>query len=222
MHLNSKLNEIVSVCENLGLEISVISMKEQYIRTSKNKRYTFEELLWRFKNIEENVIDEKPLSVHTKFKHFYITRKKMLEYKVSDEFIFFAQSLYSIGESEFHSERGLASLKPLIESLGFTNLEFASQRRLIEIFKRVIINMKYNKDILNENFSDIEEVIQLTEHKTRNNLNVSTNKIKLIRFMEILQPNSGVNWNDYTKIELFDIFIQTKNKIVFEENYCIM
>lgn len=222
MHLNSKLIEIVNICNNLGLEISIISMKEHYLRTTDNKRHTFEELIWRFNNIEESVIDEKPLRVNTKFKHFYITRRKLLEYKVSDEFIFFAQSLYSIGESDFHSDKGKELLKPLILELGYTNLEFASQRRLIEIFKRVIVNMKYNKDVLNEDFSEIEEVIQFTEHRTKNSLQATTPKIKLIKFMEILQPEVNQNWDNYNKTELFDLFLQAKNRIVTEEDYCVL
>lgn len=223
MRLNSKLYEILQMCENLGLELGEINVKERFIRLSNiNKRYTFRDIEWRYNNIEKSILDEKPLKIHNRFRQYYITRKRLLEYNASDDFIFLAQSLYSKGEAELHTATGQVMLKTSLKALGFDNIDNTSHGHTVTIFKNVLINMKYNKDIFNEEFGEIEKIIQYSECRTINTLETSTPKAKLIHFVEKLAPDLKEDWNNYTKSKLFSIFLEYRDKIVHGRGYCIM
>lgn len=223
MRLNSKLYEILQMCENLGLELGEINAKERFVRlTNINRRYTFRDIEWRYNNIEKSTLDEKPLQVHSKYRQYYITRKRLLEYNVSNDFIFLAQSLYSKGEAELHTDNGRVLLKSSLKDLGFENIENTSHGHAITIFKNVLVNMKYNKDIFNDEFDDIEKVIQYSESRTINTLETSTPKAKLIGFVEKLVPDLKEDWNTYTKSKLFSIFLEYRDKIIHDKDYCIM
>ncbi len=223
MRLNSKLYEILQMCENLGLELGEINAKERFVRlTNINRRYTFRDIEWRYNNIEKSTLDEKPLQVHSKYRQYYITRKRLLEYNVSKDFIFLAQSLYSKGEAELHTDNGRVLLKSSLKDLGFENIENTSYGHAITIFKNVLVNMKYNKDIFNDEFDDIEKVIQYSESRTINTLETSTPKAKLIGFVEKLVPDLKEDWNTYTKSKLFSIFLEYRDKIIHDRGYCIM
>lgn len=212
--MNKQMIEVIRMCDKLNLRVDMISSRDGSIR-SDGKIYTFDELSKKLYQSSR---------LHPKFKHYYCSRRKMLSRGLPSGVMEIIEDIFTLGEGVVYEKTDVVTLKDILRNLGLREDLWADVREqfiLIELLKKSILNIKYNRDVNDfREFNDKQKILMLMESKTRSTIKVQTSKNTLLEYLFRLTDKQFPN--TMCKDEILNTMYQEKKKISELYGYCVL
>ena len=212
--MNKQMIEIIRMCNKLNLKVDVIRSRDCSIRSNGNI-YTFEELTQRVYGSTR---------IYPKFRHYYCSRRKMLSRGLSSDVMEVIEDIFTLGEGEVYKKTDIRMLKNILKTLGMKEdlwVNVREQFTLIELLKKSILNIKYNRDINDfREFNERQKVLMLMESKTRATIKTQTPKDTLLEYLfRLTDKKFPVTM---CKDEILNTMYQEKVRVAELYDYCVL